>query len=76
MKNVHSFFISEEEFCTNKEGLLKYLAEKINKGLQEEMEEGIILCSELLFSFVFRFFSATSLLWILLESGCSLWNIR
>lgn len=33
MKNIHSFFISEQEYCTNKEGLLKYLAEKINKGL-------------------------------------------
>ena len=33
MKQVHSFFISEEDFCVNKEGLLRYLAEKINKGL-------------------------------------------
>ena len=33
MKKRHSFFISAEEQCENKEGLLKYLGDKINKGL-------------------------------------------
>ncbi len=33
MRSSHSFFISEEKFLTNLEGLLKYLAEKINVGL-------------------------------------------
>lgn len=33
MRVAHSFFISEEKYLTNMEGLLKYLAEKINVGL-------------------------------------------
>ena len=33
MRLSHSFFISEEKYLTNLEGLLKYLAEKINIGL-------------------------------------------
>lgn len=30
MQNTHSFFISEEKFLVNLNGLLKYLAEKIH----------------------------------------------
>ncbi len=33
MKKVHSFFISEEKCCKDVEGLIKYLAEKINIGI-------------------------------------------
>ena len=32
MSSSHSFFISEEKYLINLEGLLKYLAEKINLG--------------------------------------------
>lgn len=33
MQKKHSFFISSEEQCIDKQGLLKHLGEKINKGL-------------------------------------------
>lgn len=33
MRKSHSFFISEEKYLINLEGLLNYLAEKINIGL-------------------------------------------
>lgn len=33
MRRAHSFFILDDNFLINVEGLLKYLAEKINKGL-------------------------------------------
>jgi pre-60S factor REI1 len=33
MKKTHSFFISEQEYCKNIEGLLLYLGQKINIGL-------------------------------------------
>jgi len=33
MQTSHGFFISEHRYCTNPEGLVKYLAEKINIGL-------------------------------------------
>ena len=32
MEGSHSFFIPQEEFCTNKKGLMEYLQEKIEVG--------------------------------------------
>lgn len=33
MMKKHSFFVAAQEYCTNVAGLLKYLGNKINKGL-------------------------------------------
>jgi hypothetical protein len=33
MLKKHSFFIAAKEYCINPKGLLKYLGDKINKGL-------------------------------------------
>ena len=33
MQTRHSFFVAAQEFCTDLQGLFKYLGEKVNKGL-------------------------------------------